>query len=142
MADEKTILVVDDEEPIREVCEDIFTQHGYNVLLAESAEQALDLLKKKNLMVMFLDIMLPNMNGYDLCKKIREKNPVAVIYAMTGYTTIFEIVECRKAGFDDFFTKPVSAETLVRAAGEAFEKTERWHIENYIIPRSGAGKEK
>ena len=57
-----------------------------------------------------------------------------MIYALTGYTTIFDVFVCRKAGFDDFFIKPFSGETIVKAAHDAFEKIERWNLENYVSP--------
>ncbi|MFH1488858.1 MAG: response regulator [Pseudomonadota bacterium] len=128
MVTEHSVLVVDDEEPIRAVFDNILTKTGYAVRLAESAEQALDILKKETFPVMFLDIQLPKMSGMDLCKKIREKNPVSVMYAMTGYATFFDVFECRKAGFDDFFKKPFSAQTIAKATGDAFERIGRWNL--------------
>ena len=104
MAIDNTILIVEDEEAIREIEKLILTREGYKVCTAESAEEALEILNEETILVMFLDIKLPNMNGIDLCKTIREKNPIAIIYALTGYATIFSVFECRQAGFDDFFS--------------------------------------
>jgi DNA-binding NtrC family response regulator len=131
MTTDKTILIVDDEKVVRDLEEQIFSKEGYKVRSAESAEQALDILKKENILVMFFDLQLPNMNGIDLCKEIREKSPVAVIYAITGYATIFDVFECRRAGFDDFFIKPFSNENILKAAQDAFEKIERWNVLPY-----------
>ena len=131
MALDNTILVTDDEKGIRELFEDILTMAGYTVKTADSAEQALDILRDQKILVMFSDLDLPAMNGYDLCKKIREKNPIAVIYAITGYSTIFDVFDSRAAGFDDFFIKPVSREKILAAAREAFEKLERWNVLPY-----------
>ena len=128
MVTERTVLVVDDEETVRAVFNDILAKAGYAVRLADSAEQALDVLKNETIPVMFLDIQLPKMSGIELCMKIRKKNPISVIYAMTGYATFFDIFECRKAGFDDFFKKPFSAQTIVKATGDAFERTGRWNL--------------
>ena len=82
---------------------------------------------------MFLDLNLPKMNGIDLCKKIRINNPVSMIYAITGYATIFEVFECRQAGFDDFFPKPFSAKIVMKAAEDAFDKIDRWNLAHYEI---------
>lgn len=128
MATESKILIVDDEEPIRNVLETILTREGYEVCSAESAERALDILKRETFLVIFLDINLPNMNGIELCKKIRTKNPVAVIYAFTGYATIFDVFDCRQAGFDDFFSKPFSRETVLKATQDAFDRVKRWNL--------------
>ena len=124
----KTILVVDDEESIRAILDDILTKAGYNSRLVESAEEALDILKTETFPVMFLDIQLPRMSGIELCKKIRQKNPVSLIYAMTGYATVFDVFEFRKAGFDDCFMKPFVMERILRATEEAFERVRRWNL--------------
>ena len=55
-----------------------------------------------------------------------ESNPIACIYAVTGIATSSELASCREAGFDDYFTKPVEGEMLLKAAEDAFEKINRW----------------
>jgi len=86
----------------------------------------MDILTQNHIKVMFLDIQLPGMTGLELCKKIRANNRIAVIYAMTGYTNLFQLDECREAGFDDYFSKPFEIMDIVKAAKEAFEKLDRW----------------
>jgi len=130
---EKKILVVDDEEVIRNMLQEFLSKNGYEVRLAESAEVALDILKKESLMVMFLDLKLPGISGIELCKKIRKDNDVGIIYAFTGYTDLFGLIDCRRAGFDDFFTKPVKLELILQAAQDAFEKLERWNVDEYDL---------
>lgn len=66
------------------------------------------------------------MNGIELCRQIRGFNPVSLVYAMTGWAALYDIDECREAGFDDFFTKPVRTEVLFKAVEDAFEKLARW----------------
>ena len=61
---EKTILVVDDEEVLRDVLKKAFGRANYSVRCAESAEKALDILRHESIMVMFLDLKLPGMNGW------------------------------------------------------------------------------
>lgn len=130
---EQRILVVDDEASIREVLERALARKGYVVRTAASGEEALEVLRRDSLMVMFLDIHLGGMNGLELCSRIRIDNPIAVLYALTGYTDLFGLLECRKAGFDDFFTKPVSLKVLGEAAEAAFEKLERWDVAGYEL---------
>jgi len=125
----RKILVVDDEIAILEVMREIFMMKGYTVSAAESAEEALDILSKESFAVMFLDLKLPGMDGIELCKRIRKDNLGAVIYALTGYTNFYTLMDCRVAGFDDFFVKPVGVEVLIGAAEDAFEKVERWRLE-------------
>jgi len=123
---EKKILIVDDEESIRDLFKQFFSNEGYTVTAVETGEEALELLKNTNIQVMFLDLNLPGMNGVELCEKIRMDKPIAVIYAVTGYPSVFELLSCREAGFDDYFKKPVKLEAIRKAAEEAFEKIDRW----------------
>ncbi len=122
----RKILVVDDEEAILNMFERAFSRGGYKVRTAESAEEALELLKGEKIQVMFLDLNMPEMNGVDLCKEIRKDFPMAIIHAVTGYSSLFELADCREAGFDDYFTKPVNLTGLQKAAKDAFEKLDRW----------------
>ena len=130
---EKVILIVDDEEQILNMLKELFGGEGYKVLAAGSAEEALDLLRQESAMVMFLDLKLPGMSGIDLCKRIRKENQIAVIHALTGYSNFFGLLECRAAGFDDFFTKPAALPLLLKAAEQAFEKIERWKVVEYDL---------
>ncbi len=123
---ERKILVVDDEMSVRDLLEDAFCDIGYEVRLAEGAEQALDILKEEYIDVIFLDLKLFGMNGIELCRQIRNSKPISIIYAITGWSTLFEIEECREAGFDDYFTKPVKLDMLFKAVEDAFEKLDRW----------------
>jgi len=129
----KTVLIVDDEINILNILKELFSGAGYKVLAAGSAEEALDVLRQERVMVMFLDLKLPGMSGIDLCKRIRKENQIAVIHALTGYSNLFGLLECRTAGFDDFFTKPVGLPVLLKAAEHAFEKIERWKVVEYDL---------
>ena len=122
----KKILVVDDERSIRDLFTDTFNDAGYEVRAAETGEQALEILKEERIDVIFLDLRLFGMNGIELCRKIRKTNPISIIYAMTGWAALFEIEECREAGFDDYFKKPVALDMLFKAVEDAFEKLDRW----------------
>lgn len=122
----RKILVVDDEELIREMLTKAFTTAGYQVRTAASGEDALAVLRQERYPVLFLDLNLPGMNGLELCRKVKEDNPAAIAYALTGYASLFEVVTCREAGFDDYFTKPAELRALLQATEQAFEKLDRW----------------
>ena len=93
----------------------------------------MDILRKESIMVMYLDLKLPGMSGTELCEQIRIQNPLAIIHAITGFTDLFGLLECRKAGFDDFFKKPVTIKLLLESAQEAFKKLERWKVDEYDL---------
>jgi CheY-like chemotaxis protein len=118
----RKILFVDDDEAIRDVMEEVFIRAGYNIELAENAEEALEIIKHENINVMFLDLNLPGMNGVDLCRHIRKEKPGAIIYAITGYVSLYEISDCLEAGFNDYFEKPADLKLLLKAAHDAFNK--------------------
>jgi len=129
----KKILVVDDEVPILSMMKEVFGLKGYKVTTAQSAEEAVKILGEEVFMVMFLDLKLPDMSGIELCKRIRRDNLVAVIYAFTGYTNLYGMRECRSAGFDDFFVKPVALNVLLKAADDGFKKIERWKVREFDL---------
>ncbi len=124
--EEKKLLVVDDEQMICDLYTATFSRAGYTVRTANSAEEALEILKKEKYWVMFLDLNLPGMNGIDLCRNIRQAYPMVIAYAVTGYTSLFHLNECREVGFEDYFSKPVSMKDLLEAAEIAFKKIDRW----------------
>lgn len=131
--EKRKILIVDDERAILELLQQVFESADYEVLMAENAEDALNILKTESVMVMFLDLKLPKMSGVELCKKIRLNNQIGIIHALTGYNNFFGVLECRAAGFDDFFTKPIPIKVLLKAAEDAFEKLARWNPEHYDL---------
>lgn len=123
---EKRILVVDDEKQIRDMYSQASTRAGYEVTTAQSAEEAIEIVRKTAFWVLFLDLNLPGMNDVELCRQIRNQYPMAVPIAVTGYASLFELTDCRDAGFEDYFTKPASLPDLLEAAEHAFKKLARW----------------
>ncbi len=123
---EKTILIVDDEITVREIFKDFFGASGYRVLTAEGADNAVDILKDRQVDVIFLDLRLFGTNGLELGRRIRRESPLSILFAITGWAGLFEVEECREAGFDDFFVKPVEFDMLQKAVEDAFERVERW----------------
>jgi DNA-binding response OmpR family regulator len=119
-------MIVDDEFSIRDLFQSAFSDAGYSVYLAENSEQALQILKQDEIDLIFLDLKLFGMNGIELCRQIKKDKPVSIIYAITGWTGLFEVEECREAGFDDYFTKPFQLNVLFKAVEDAFEKLDRW----------------
>ena len=113
------ILVVDDEASVRELFSDVFTEADYKVITAEGGAEALKILQLEDADVIFLDLKLFGMNGIELCRQIRQTKPVSIIYAMTGWGPLFEKEECRQAGFDDYFEKPLDMDMLLSLVAEA-----------------------
>ena len=120
------ILIVDDEKSIRDMLVAVLGDAGYDVTTASTGEEALSLLRRQKINVVFSDLNMPGMTGLELCEQIRSRNPLACLYAMTGYGRFFEVFTCREAGIDDHFLKPLSVETILKAAAEGVGKIDRW----------------
>ncbi|MCX5827459.1 MAG: response regulator [Deltaproteobacteria bacterium] len=122
----KRILVVDDEPSMLDFMETVLEDAGYEVLLADGADRALDIFSRQEVSLVFLDLRLFGVNGMELCRQMRQKKPLTILYAMTGWSGLFDIEECREAGFDDYFAKPLRIEAILKAVEAAFEKRDRW----------------
>ena len=118
----KKILVVDDEESIREVMKMGLVKLGYDPVFAENGKEAFEILTREKFPLILMDIRLPGMDGIELCLRIKEKNPETVIYAFSGVVAEFEFDQLEKMGFDGLLCKPVPFEVLERAIKGAFEK--------------------
>ena len=121
------VLFVDDEGMLLEIYKGFLQDKNYEVFTATSGKEALKILEKKQINVMFFDLKMPGMTGLELCKKIRSFNPIALIYAVTGFTTLFELSDIRDVGFDDYFKKPVDQHFLLSVIEDSFEKLQRWN---------------
>ncbi|MCP3901772.1 MAG: response regulator [Desulfobacteraceae bacterium] len=123
---QNTVLIVDDEKAILLLFEKAFSKAGFKVRTATSGEMALEILKKDEINVIFSDLNMEQMDGLELCRRIKKTKPMTIIYAMTGYASLFELADCREAGFDDYFDKPFKLPILIKKVNDAFEKIERW----------------
>ena len=124
---DKRLLLVDDESSILNMLEAYFTDAtDFTVKTANSGEEAIEILRKKRYPIIVTDLKMPGMTGLDLCKLIRETNPLSYIIAMTGYQDFFELKNCRAIGFDDYFKKPFEFDELLDAVNSAHRKMSRW----------------
>jgi len=122
----RKLLVVDDDDSIRSLFKSLFAETAYDVHAVQDGPEALQILKDTPINVIFLDLKLFGMDGITLCRQIRQTNPVAIIHAMTGWTVLFDLEECRAAGFDDYFVKPLDIDLITLTVQEAFTKLDRW----------------
>ncbi|MBP6492183.1 MAG: response regulator transcription factor [Clostridia bacterium] len=109
------ILVVDDNKNTRKLMEAVLKSNGYMVFLAEDGEKALDVLDKQHIDLMIVDIMMPNINGYELTRQLREYNYSFPILMVTAKQLQEDKNQGFLAGTDDYMTKPVDdVEMLLR----------------------------
>jgi len=105
------ILVVDDELSIRQILETRLSIRGYEVLLAANGEDALSLFKKEQPNLVILDIMLPKIDGYEVCTEIRKESKVPIIM-LTALGDIGDRVMGLELGADHYVMKPFSPKEL------------------------------
>ncbi len=111
--DNKTILVVDDEDYIRSTIAGILSDEHYNVKLAKDGFEALSAMKSFEPHVVLLDIWLPQMDGLEVLKRIKEQHPDTIVIMISGHGTIDTAVKTIKMGAYDFIEKPLSADKLL-----------------------------
>jgi len=120
------ILIVDDDEQIRALLKRFLTRNGFEVVTVGSAEEAIVMLENENYPLCFIDFQLPGMRGDSLATKIRQEKPATILFSITGMSSVFNLIRCREAGFDDYFSKPFKMEVVLDAVKDAFKKIERW----------------
>jgi putative nucleotidyltransferase with HDIG domain len=109
---EARILVVDDEQPIRNLVNRAVQNAGYSCLTAGDGEEALEILSREPIDVVITDIAMPGMNGIELTRTIREKHSADVI-VMTGYVEDYVFEDVIAGGASDFVQKPVSLKEMI-----------------------------
>ncbi len=108
------ILIADDEQLIRRLVGDCLKKEGHTVLEAEDGAEALRLFRvNSDIGLVMLDIMMPELNGWEVCKKIREVSGVPIIL-VSARSQDFDQITGFEAGADDYVTKPFSLAVLVR----------------------------
>lgn len=111
---ERVVLVVDDEKPILDILKFNLEKEGFRVLGASDGEEGLVLALTQNPDLILLDIMLPKMDGFDVCKRIREKSNVPIIMITAREEEVDKVLGL-ELGADDYITKPFSVrEVLAR----------------------------
>ena len=122
----KRVLVTDDSADMRDLISHAFTKVGYEVVCADSAEDALVILADHVFPLQIIDLRLPGLSGLELCRKIREDDAISILIAISAHFTVYQVVDCREVGFDDLFYKPFAPSVLIEAADAAFVRMERW----------------
>ena len=103
----------DDERPIVDILKYNLEKEGYDTIEAYDGGQALELALEKNPDVIMLDVMLPKMDGFEVCRKIREKKPTVPILMLTAREEEVDKVLGLELGADDYITKPFSVRELM-----------------------------
>jgi len=123
------VLVVDDEESLRDICKDVLQDEGYEVLQAKDGQDALQILsKEQDIDLVISDLKMPKMNGLELLKAVKEKKIDVDFVVMTGFGTIETAVECMKMGAADYLPKPFNINHLLVKVNKSI-KSRRQRLE-------------
>jgi DNA-binding response OmpR family regulator len=118
----KTVLTVDDDNAITELLAMLLRTHGYEVLTANNGEEAIKFIKDKNPHIVVLDLMMPGMDGWQVCKRVRAFSnvPIVILSALDDPALIASALD---AGADDYLVKPVSSSILVAHLNRLIRRT-------------------
>jgi len=130
-----SILVVDDEQGIRQVLQDVLGDEGHQVVAVENGFQALETLEKEAVDLVILDVWLPNMGGIDVLKRVRKGWPDIEVVVISGHANINMAVQAVKIGAFDFLEKPLSLEKTITVVENAL-KLEELKRENRSLKES------
>ncbi len=117
-----TLLIVDDEKAQRQVLSGDLKSRGYKVLEADSAETALDIVRKNLIDVILTDLKMPGASGIDLLTDLKEINPEISVVIMTAYASVETAVQALKYGAYDFITKPYNLDEIELVIKRIIEK--------------------
>jgi CheY-like chemotaxis protein len=114
MAGRETILVVDDEEKIRKICQENLNLLGYSVITADSGAKAIEIYRKKAKLIdmVVLDMIMPDLSGKDTYERLKQINPHVKVLLASGYTLEGQAKEILDSGCNAFIQKPFKIEQL------------------------------
>jgi len=112
MDNKEKILIIDDEEIVRDSCIQILARGNYEITTAENGEGGLELLKDFQPDLALVDLKMPGLSGYEVLDRIHEYDPTIVTVVITGFATVDSAVEAMKKGTYDFLPKPFKPDEL------------------------------
>jgi len=120
----KKILVVDNEEDQLDMMGSLLDRMGYQVVLAQDPDKALNLIQNDNFSLVITDLIMPGTDGMELCEQIKATVPGTAVYMFSGHVDLYEPEKIKRAGFDGYLKKPIDVAQL------------RQEIEKALVPAS------
>lgn len=134
----KKILLVDDEQPILTLLEYHLVKEGYKIITAMDGKQAVQLAEEQSPDLIILDIMLPSMDGFEVCHLLRQKRNFTPILVLTAKTDELDKVLGLEIGADDYMTKPFSPREVVAKVRAILRRVTSW--ENIMAEKQKAAE--
>lgn len=119
------ILVVDDDSGIGEMLKTLLEFYGYQVVVTERPEETEDIILKKDIDIVMLDMLISGVNGTDVCARLRENEATANIPVLMMSALHDAGEKCRKAGANDFIAKPFEMDDLIEKIEKVLDGKEK-----------------
>src|SRR3989442_7750422 len=116
-----TILVIDDEEVMREILETLLTREGYDVRLASSGAEGLELARALPFDAAIVDIMMPGINGIETLDELKRLDEDLAVIILTAYASVESAISAMQAGAFDYITKPFKNDEVLVVVRHATE---------------------
>ncbi|MEA3503238.1 MAG: response regulator transcription factor [Actinomycetota bacterium] len=136
MTNSGTVLLIEDEEEIAELLRMAFEREGFRLIHSLSGEAGLEQLCERETRAVLLDVGLPGIDGFEVCRRIRSTSDVPVIM-LTARDTEIDTIVGLEIGADDYVTKPFSVRELVARVKAVLRRSEEAPIERSIIEIAG-----
>ena len=124
------ILVMEDDLNVAKGLEMVLSEEGYSVNLAGTGELAMEAFRQKRFDLLVADLRLPDIDGMEVIKQVKEAKPETEVIVITGYGTTATAVEAMKLGVHDFLPKPFTEDQIKKAIDEALQE----HVEHLAEP--------
>ena len=132
--DKIRILVVEDEASIRKFITINLERNGYEVMEADTGEKALEMVKSNRPSVIVLDIMLPGIDGFEVCSRIRQEFPELIIIMLTARAQDVDKITGLELGADDYMVKPFNPRELTARIKTILRRTDSKNEAGNLIP--------
>lgn len=119
------ILVIDDEDIVRTSCSRTLSPEGYEVSLAKNGFEGLRMASEDTFDVVLTDLKMPDMDGIEVLRNIKEKWPKTEVIIVTGYQTVDTAVKAIKLGAYDYIEKPFTPDVLIAAVTSALSSRQK-----------------
>ena len=127
-----SVLVIDDEEIMREVLETLLSREGYEVRLASSGPEGLDLARSTPFDAAVVDVMMPEMDGLSVLDALKKLNDEMAVIMVTAFASVDTAVAAMKRGAFDYITKPFKNDEVLVVLRNAMERA-RLETENRLL---------
>lgn len=128
----KNILIIEDEKAMRKIIKDYLNKNEYYVYEAENGLKGLEIFHSENIDLIILDIMIPEYDGWSVCRKIRENSNVPIIM-LTARSEETDVIFGLELGADEYITKPFSPKILVAKINALFRRVENGKKSDSIL---------